>query len=467
LRLGISGNGDVYHFVDGEAPSINLPVATWPNGVHTGLGELTPIVREIDIMTRDVAVNTVDAVIVRDSHTESMVTGYGVKGGKATILVGTDGLDYTDYLQIYAGYVDSVRTSEKEIFLKIKSYTKKIVAGSTAYNKFQIDHPIDLISDLVVSVLDADFDDIGDHTKYSDISHLVASDMAWVNFTQEHPKLRPVIDLAQPLLDMIDAGLETDESGQLTLYRTPTSGAADEDWTDDDIGEFEVISLYENLINKIEIETHPAGEMWNSFSRWPFRSETTEHDGFYTRKIRHPYINGMGQIGAGVFTGPSVPAASGTFGVWGGAISFAAGCYNPNFPSATWLSSRQVDGSTRSLYIRIQDEIVRVSAVNLIEEHIGEMHYMDVPTYEDFGENTYVHPVYAEMTVAERGALGTTAAAHTTALPWYDVTAQVIQAQRILDRFANGAFVVRVTTGPEKYPVTIGDIVTLATPRFL
>lgn len=308
---------------------------------------------------------------------------------------------------------------------------------------------------------------------------------------------------ARAILDAIalftGGAIYADETGKIIFSRPDYTAAAAHAWGRDDIASVEQVSGWgDNVINQVAFKIGP--DPWSrvlivkdSAAQADMAPDTV---GAWVREhvvdlpfSGMPLTFGTTSLGAqdvtiGATTGIIVwgYAAAGCSGVrpnsgFRGATQEPVGEINTDaqflvdFPGGFTQPTEAKISAARPFYLMIDAEILKATTTD-INAALGPYLGWQAPTLDaagrDTGEGDWIAKWFELTGTVTRGALGTTAAAHTQA-EWgsqdsgrcFDVTPHILWANRLLARCAWGLPVIRVDSSLALYAAQIGDLVTV------
>lgn len=468
-----------YKFLNGICSSVD-----YPESVLT----VTPTARSVDIHSHKSQINQVTITMLLDDRTQTMLTTYVVRGARCVIEIGEASLAEGDFEDYFEGIIADVKPKGKKLEIKVKSYVRKTLEQDITGGRWSNQHPLSYVSDIFDRCdMDSEWYDSTSLTPstWTAISHWVCDrqhSTGWdatqnIQYAIDPVKAKTLID---QLMVLLNGHLHEDETGKITFYYYDPDAAAADSWTEDDYGDFEIVSLYDNLINAVLVKCMPqlgtyGTEESTSYSVWYWRRDTDSQTLFGTpmpvagvvdnavgKTFESEWIAGRANL-EDAFTGAPgapIPAAGSSFSVKDRYLANMCGTRWPTgsvFPAGAQDADAQLSDS-RLAYLMIDDEIVECDrCVVGTSKTCGT-------TYTEYDSNSsveYKTPGRASYRVKTRGALGTTAANHTQNTTVYDVTIPVAMAKMRIERFFMGGHVVRCKTNFTKYKIQLHDLLTL------
>lgn len=462
-----------YSFQDGPNSQTDYPDSVL---------SVSSIKRSIDPLKREIKVGQCIVTMTLDERVNYMLQNEYLFGKNVEVLFGDQQIAEGAFAGFFAGTISEVTPKEngKRLEIKLKdSFNTLSDVQITGYwvNK----HPLEIIEDIMDKAgLDSEqYDsDTLDPANNTGLSHLVLSAglYQWNHGTGIGVGSQPISALGaiSKLAEIVDGMMWVDENGaaQFSAFDGAASSAAD--WTEDDIDEIVQIDTIGTIVNRIGVYSHwdQARGLYNhKFEQNDTDSQTNfGYPGGSSGRVREQafevnWLGGSSRLFEAIAS-DSDPGVGETFTVNGAlAHSFAGSRYS------TWPTTQPSDAvvsSSRPAYIKIDDEIIECDACTVDEDSTANVRVFD---HTVGGYVIVPAPVKLTYQVSERGARGTTAAAHPSdvtgsgAVAW-DMTIPIYMADSRLARWSNGAPKVRVTTGLKEYAVQISDLVTLTTSRY-
>lgn len=464
--------------------------------------------RELDPIERSVHVNQITVDVLMDSDVQSLITDYGLIGAYAYFKIGEKSLGPGIVEPFFFGLLDGVKPKEKSVELLFKEYDfvawKTKCYSDTWFGK----HPIEILKSLLEQTLLIDGVDINTTSFTWDndatISHYVVSGSiatrsTWRNDykTSDDRVTEAALDDADPiiqdLLNIVNGNVLIKENGVIYFQKFDSSAAVVANWTDDDLDEFEILSLYDNLINKIIFKTHPKADgfiLANSYTdtssastKFPLRNRTTGALSANTKEklFESNWVRAFGYLrlidgsalGAGNYWTAIWPAVGNEFTITAHGWGFCGTKWS-GFPSGTQDADALLSDA-RTAYLKVNNEIIEVDRCTIDTNQYNLLDYY--AKIADTTITTTKAPVFLTFRVKTRGALGTTAAAATrTADPLsylnpyevtlFDITIPLARIYAIAQRCSNGMPVISCTTNLSQYAMQLGDLVTITTNRY-
>jgi hypothetical protein len=452
------------------------------------VGSVTPVTRAMDVQNRSLRIGSTNVVLREDAVTKALVTGTLLRNKGISIKIGTSGLAEGNFEDYFVGII-----SKQPVFVdgvyRVQVSSALVLPRDFEMIDFWIDkHPLEIIEDIFdKSGMDSSQYDATslDPTNYgTTISHWNASsgkalwmDLADIEAAEDIATPIKAFDMIDGLATMMNGQIVEQEDGEIGFSLFDASAAVSDNWTDRDIRDFKTVSLDDNIINKVEVvfgHRNMGGPVEQPSTM--LRSSETGS------QVAFKFPGGSNYIKSKKYDPPTLTANSflppeqGT--VSAGATSFVmsgpplfgfCGARWPNFNYAggpAQPATAAVSGTLLS-YLRIEDEIIEVSALTIDPNVVSESWFINPIT---LAVDQFRGPARATVTVsggaAGRGVKGTDAADHAAGSVVLDYTIAIDMAESRLNRFHYGAPVLEVTTSLAKYALQIGDLITITSSRY-
>lgn len=468
-------------------------------GVDTGgIVLVTPLAQEISPLSRRIQTNAV-FVTCQDKWIRPYLVNNRVKGQKVTIKLGAKSIAFADYVNYFVGIIDNVKPTGdgQTVVVTCLDLTSSIKSRDVVGYWNQI-HPLDVIVELLgkggipSSQIDlVSFDPAT--AANAPVGHFVVGRSEVVGWGQDGTIRDPSnpIDLINELLVMMNGSLVIQEDGQIAFKIFDAAAATVADWTDQHIDDFEQEDLDSNVINRVlvsflgfpkeysttVISTSDSGavthqpvtktaqgfQLDETASQTAFEHPDASDGGVYEARIPMPWVNGMFYFDE---DNPFQPAD----GVIRMNLAGQSICGFREFDAGP-QPTEAVIGGARPAHFYIQGEILEVTSIANLAFQDSDYNQRDPAL--DFGSQfvqvTNLGGLY-DLTVT-RAAFGSVAAALDIigAFSDYaiDITIPLYAAQRILERFAFGAFTVNLSTSLAEFDKQLLDLVTLDNRNFV
>jgi hypothetical protein len=474
-----------HDFVDGACDHADF------DHIPESVAFVSTVGRASDPMTHRVTSKDLEVTMHLDGLLRSLIVSNGVIGAWVEVRLGEASLALADFTQIAGLMVDDIEIETGSVTLRCKTPESKLrdvyVAGS-----WIAAHPLEAAKDIIESsVFSVDAPAFAPATYAGSISHYVVTNCAVLTplggATGGVTAETNAAELLDEIAQILDGAFVANDSGEITFKRFDTTAAAVAHWTEDDISDFDVVTLYGNLTNVIDVLSHseqlmaPIGSQATSggyycgIRRQDRSSQTrfglvepgvqTWYNRFH-RKFETRWVSGGGNtygtvtaVSPGVGDTLHLAVTGANLSNWG-----ICGTRWPGFPAGAQPADA-VPTTDRLVYLEIDSEIIACDAVTIPGVTARRsVQYFDAATSTWATANV---PDGVGFRVAQRGALGTTATSHVYGSAALDVTMQVALADAKLARFANGCFIVSCRTDLSKMHVDLHDLVTLTTDRFV
>jgi hypothetical protein len=482
--------GTVSEFVNGKV-SFSGPLPT--------LSSISAANRSLDLLANRAQTSMMTLNFVRDDEMETLVSTYGIVGTKCKLWLGEEGLVRGDYAPFYTGIVDDVIPTTTTVTLKVKT-SDELLKDRHEANAWTNSHPFTVIKEVLEDtfVNDELWDAASlDPNEDTAVSHLVV-DKSRFYFGSESALRQPIKarSLVDEMLKLTLSQFVSQEDGVMRLVRVNPDASVTDNWTEDDLGDLRIASLYDNIVNEIILMTHSERREnqddanarleervmtvlrdTDSRTRYGYKSIWESGIGKYERIIRLPSVSGNTVLGEQLL---NTATTNDTFLVLGGSLYSMSGTRSPGFPvdsqptEATLTAARPGywvfynDAKLLGRDFTIEPNEVEIIEIKTLTSNTAAKVFFNTqngvpPDY--VSQDTY--PNGATATIANRGKFGTAATTWSILTKIYDVTPAVLYGQTILDLYANGGWTIDCQTSLAKYAVQRGDVVTLTTNRFL
>ena len=496
-----TGSGDI-NGLDGEVD--NKGIAFGTGGTDVGIVQVTPLTQEIDVFSRRMQISSV-FVTVHDKWIRDFMIANRLRGQSVRIRLGERSLPLLNFEDYFNGVIDSIQPSGdgQTVVLTCVDYiaylrTQKVVGY---WNQ---QHPLQVIDDILTKAgvpagliestsLDpstAAFDEIGHFV----VGRSEASGFAGDDHTVREPT--EPWELINQLLIMCNGSLVTNEDGKLEFKIFDSAAATVADWTDEQIGDFQQMQLEENAINRVVcgflgfpreyeqtvsvsssningVQTQTPNKVQKMAQGFQFDETASQAafadavgggPGIYEANVNMPWVTGVLRNDLG-FTAVEDPI---TLQWWGSSFCGTRGIRPGPQPAEAVVSG------SKPAYIYLQGEILEVTSIT---DAAGPTYdrgsYEQVDPEQPF--STQAIDVELDMGLLElavtRAQFGTTAVASTdfNSIDDYvlDVTIPVYVCQKLLERFAFGAFMIQVRTSIREYDKQLLDLVTIDNRNFI
>jgi hypothetical protein len=472
--------------------------------------------RSQDPRTREISIPSLEASFVLDEQWKTLLTAYGIKGTQLRVWYGMpEILTVADMMPIFGGVIEGVEAIREDGVLRLtvepleNRLNQPVLGGWAALHLLQAAERI--IRHLGVYVNGIDGTSLDPATYSASHSHWVVTRITEIGNGKGHGTIEGTRNAREELNEiavMLDGLFCSDEAGVWGFRPFDAAASPVANWSDDDLDVFEVEDLYGNIANRVRVNAHrepsddgpkyvagyaeddtdsqdrygyvdPTGGLvptifaWSKDLQWHSGWALVQGDNWTASSP-----DGENTPGAG--DGDTFQAHSATvFGMCGMRWSqrefipdadVGVDEYYTDFPGGSHPSDAQLS-SSRTAYLQIEDEIIEVDQCTPGTTHRAKVNYEAEVNREPFVHALLEeYPGIATFRVKNRGALGTTAAAHTigTFTKIRDITIPVAMVKARIDRWVNGGTVVRVTTRSlEWMKIELGDLVTVTTDRFI
>lgn len=455
-------------------------------GYPIAVDRVDPIEATMDPITRATEIGSV-IVTVGAEWFRPLVIANRMKGKTLSIQVGCPGLAVLSYSP-YANNRVIERWTHKveEKVFEIEALDPISAMLSTEIQGgWFAEHPLDVAYDIIVnkcgvpsSMVDATS---FDPDTWTDISHYVVTRAKFTGALGDNSISSPTRakDLIDQLAAICDGSVIVDETGDVKFVRFDPSVVDQHFTTDDYDGKIEIVEQGETF-NRVSVNFWPTegtsrsaiGGVALPELGQTYTQDDTDSQGDYAYPGGGDQVNALSIDVPWLFSAPCLrdtitdSATSGIVLV--GALEMLAGGRESR-PAASQPANNKISAS-RPFYVRIENEIIKATGLTF-----DDTHHVGVPTLDPVTGAQTLHDVAAKCTLTgvTRGALGTSAAAHTglngsgvTGLAW-DYTVAVAIATPKIDRYNYGVDRIRIfCPGLAMIAVEVGDTVTLDNAHF-
>ena len=503
LRVSASPSVD-YDFLSGACETGDLQ---FPASILS----VSSISQELDPLTREFSISTVEVRLAMDPGVRAMVVGYRLKGKECLLRLGERSLGYLAFQTIFRGYIDEFTTSRTELTLTIASPGVRALDANIVQQSVYNVHPLEGIEDLLLAygVPSADIElSTFDPDTDTDISHFcVSRGRAVSSELDTEIKGETLGDVVQQLCQLMYGGLVVREAGKIEFLRFDASASNVDTWTNDHILEIEVQQMPGRVVNRVSVDIAPeggvswghsglnpvngarfmstgkSGSMGGKYQQQDTTAQAASGDGtnsyVASYEISNPWLMGImlstgnpsyPDHGSGLGW-PAYDAADTAIDFYLGLIHGVSGMRD-SWPTGSQPAAAKISAG-RPIHIKLQTgEIVRST-------NFSPSANLSVATDPPSGAGLV--SAKATATVA-RSQLNTTARDlrpqdavdpvyardyNRYEVPAYDVTIAKFLCDQIIERFAYGVPILRVRTTACRYAVQVGDFVGLDTDFYV
>jgi hypothetical protein len=508
LRVSASNTVD-FEFLSGLCDAGDL------QDLPISIVSVSSISQEIDPVTRKNSIGVVEVKLAMDPNTQSMLSGYRLKGKRCLIRVGEKTLgSSTAFQTIFTGYIDESIGNRETLTLTIASPVVRIkdykIRSWQVLNK----HPLEAIEDLLglAGVPSADIETSSfDPDTDTAISHFcVSRGRGYLSDQDNSIQGETAANVIEQLCELMVGGLIARENGKIEFKRFNISPAAVAVFDDNNIIDIEVLSTYEYVINSVAVDIAPQQPLKWAHPAWPgdngLGSSAAPAGGQYTQRdavaaaalgddttpyivehvVSNPWIAGvMLSTGSpsypdhtppGQQAYPQYNAAATTLNFHNGHIHGVSGMRD-SWPTASQPAGAKISAG-RPIYIKLQTgEVISstnfapsASASMLIEPATvggARSSAKATATVTRAQLGTSAIAPKASDTISPNLAQGDSFGFQRWEVPAYDITIARFIAEQLIERFAYGAPVLKVRTTAEQYAVQVGDFVTVNSGELL
>lgn len=451
--------------------------------------------RSLDVFDRRAHVGQATVELIKDDEVDDIITTYRLLGKKMSIKIGTSELAEGNFVNVMPTGVivdDPDEPADSAGLLKLQVKDPLHILESTKITGYWYQvHPLDVIEDIIANRvgIDSSMYTAADFTPstYTDMSHFVVGRYGIGGYDVEFGLNEPTsaLEVINQLAMTVNGALVVDEEGKIRFRVFDTSTATTEDWTTNDFSNLRVITKHRDFVNRVSVTTSSLADGKakatidtndtdsQSNYAWPGTSERVS-----ARKLENDWLNGYtflyGPPLGSAWTdsspaGESTPGAGDgdTAVLIGSLVGAMCGTRWPGFPSGSQASDAQIS-SSRLMTLRIDEELVECDQATLSTTYLryGQLYN---PEDGDYDSNVVIAHTLT-VRIKNRGALGTSAAAHRNSAPntkVYDVTIARAMGESRVERFGDGGvYVIECETDMSHANVELCDFVSLTTDRF-
>ncbi len=445
---------------------------------------ISPVTSKLDPWTRQGSVGSCEIDFLADGWIRQLSVNHRLKGKSITIQLGTLGMAEADFAPYFAGIIDSVKSRDDGSAEMVCADAFAILRDKKIVGFWYNMHPLEAIKNLLqkADVPSGLYDSTSldpSQTEYAGISHWMVL-KAWSYEAGKDEAVRKptsAFGLIDELAKMVNGSFIGDEQGKLKFQIFDETTAASASWTDADIleGSFRVREIDGNAINQVTVKHYDDPDL--QYTRDESGSQSAyAYPGESARVLNEDLdVNAWLEGVAVITTAPGLVGT--TFKVAGGGCAGFCGT-RWTTPAFTHLSWGQLSSSRLGYVLCVRPEehgggheIIEVDQLTINSSDTVGAYYPSGFTDPDTGaEITNVtSPVFIEMRIKTRGALGTTALDFSAVNPpsmVYDITIPVAMTLDRLKRWAYGVPLLELKTAASEYAVQVGDFVDLTTNRF-
>ncbi len=443
------------------------------SGYAASLLEVSPVSSSLDPYTREAKTDSCELIFAADRMMVDLLVAFRLKGKAVTIKVGERELAGSDYAPYFAGIIDGSPIMQRDGRVQMKCATAMAFLRDIEIACYiPRMHPLEAIEQVLImagvpaSLYDATSLDPSD-SDYDDFSHyciqLGVGSVGYVNdFSISKP--RPALDIISEIAALVDGQLVVREDGLLTFVLFDSSASTVDHFDEDDFShdDFNVESLDDNLTNRVSV-SYSRSEP-SQFAETYIENDTeSQADCAYpgeTERIISDDIETIWLDALGVLQSSITDTAT-SFDLYFHNTGLC-GTNWPGFPAGSQPAWAEASAS-RLVYLVMEDEIIEIDGITINTTTTKTTRVKDP---FDGVVDSVVEPCLFTFSASERGALGTTAVAH-SACNVFDVTIPMAMARARVQRFANGVPIVSVRVNPARgYPIQVGDLVSLHTDKY-
>lgn len=440
--------------------------------------EVANLASKMDVVTRHQEIGEFSVTFDYDWFRPIMVSNR-IKGQRIDVYLGAADLAESDFtaMPYFGGRIQTPEVVDATS-INLPCVDTLIVLGQFDLPAavWTADHPLvhqRAIAELAgISIAQIDTASFDPSTYSATISHwnvgqhvggfTIAEDLNYMMITQA--KSMPASDHLMGLAELMNGQYSISETGLLTFKEFDATAAAVMHFTADDYTDFKQIEIEGWLHNRITIHNHARSlfywlEDTASQASYAFPGSAKQ---VFTESFETTWLNAKA-----VLTGDITDIAT-SFDIYGPGVALFCGAVVPSgWPTTAQDADRKIS-TTRTGYIKIEDEFMLVTDLAISTTDYLDMYARDNST----GAQAVLgnRPIRATLTV-ERGKLGTENVQHLDYRSYsyvYDYTIIVRMARNLLARFANGMDTISLfATGLDKVRLQQGDFITIDNPRYV
>ena len=460
-----------------------LNAAGTSGGYAVSVARVSPHVMDMDPWTRKPKISEVTVSFINDGWLSDIFVANRIKNKKVEVLIGEASLAEADYVSILTGIASHPKCNSYGGGEIVVSDMLRQMIEKKIWGNWINQHPIEALEDILTTHLDipsaqVDSTSFDPDTYTGSISHYVISRGQNESYFTSNSLASEPQDAAEvigEICEMLDGQILWLEDNKIYFKRFDSTTAIVDTWTDDDIAhEITVDEIDGNMRNDIGCaffsrlgDDHTDWyAIYNSDSgaafTYPGGSDFAVSAFFYKNK----WITGHGILYHTSGITDVSPTVGGTLYVRGMLVYGMCGTRWPSYATLSQPASA-VLSTTRYAYLKIDQEIIKVRACTVSAYTSGNIQYTSIVD-PDTGllVTSNALPELLTYEVAQRGALGTTPAAHDFRAVVQDITMAVALCENRLTRWSYGVPIIRVRTNISKYGVQLTDFVALSTTRY-
>jgi len=452
-------------------------ISTTEGGAYTPIvASVTPIAIEIDPVKQGVKFGSRMDVVLTDEGAggflRNIISGNRAKNRRIIVKLGDVSNAIGEYASFWRGFIDDWIIDGPTVVLQCSDAWDQLESRKVSGTSYERKHPLEYAEDIIDSeglsselknttALDPD-------TYTSTMSHWATARTSSHGNSNRSPKGETAAQLLGEIAQILDGAFFVDEDGKITFTEFDASGAADVNWTDNDIRDFRQVSTSKHMINRLRFQfstrsdgTH-GGEIVHGNTdeqgNFPYPGES---EGIFEEVLRSPWVGVGGSLNVKLeANGTSVEVA-------GGWTHSMTGMRNDGSSGWTLTSSRPaylfiVGPDNTSLPATTSTEVIKCTTATpdtswTVIDSTGTL-------------STYYNA--AAFTVATSGRDMFNGGASTGRIfekdsLITDITIPVEIAKKRIERLSQGMPVVTCSTSLHHYDVQVGDTVTITTDRFI
>jgi hypothetical protein len=471
LRVDLGG-GVTRDFVKGYTLDATLVLA--PNSI----AEVSPVASSLDPVTREMQIDSCEALFHADEAMRDLVIAYRLKGKAVTIKIGESNLASANFAHYFTGVVDEAPKVLRDgrVEMKVAS-AMALLREAEVLGGWESMHPLAAIEKVLVdcgvpsSLYDATTLDPSD-SAYADISHWViqrgvsggnSSSQSMVISTPQN-----ALDVIAELAELMDGQFTQQEDGILRFKLFDSSASSVATFTHDNMAHdgFEIVATDDDLVNRVSVSFARSDS--DKFTGVYVENDTDSQAAYahpdaseriVSEEIKTKWLDSKGTLRSDILI---TDTAGDTFVVAIRAPGFCGTNYPSGFPGTrpSWAELT----SSNTAFILVDEEIIEVDQATID----SASNIYSFTNYADGTNYSYSAPRVVTYRIKTRGACGTVAAAHSDGeLYVYDATIAVDMARSRIRRRSEGLAKLKLKAHPALfYHVQVGDLVVVETDKY-
>lgn len=455
--------------VDGLCDQIDAPIV---------LESVSPVSVEVNPLTRKVQTGSMD-IVVDDAWLRPIMVANRIARAKVTIKTGAQSLAIGNFVNHFTGVIDKINPMDDGKLVGLELLDPFTILKKTGITGYWYNlHPLEVLEDILSNLLPAALYDATSldpsQSKYTSISHHVVTRGRFqaANADSSIRTPIPAWDVVSELCQLLDGSFVSDESGALTFVLFDSTAAATFNLTDTDLVDFKTLEIHSDVVNRVSVDYYfpnQNDDPWFSYQQNDTDSQSNyaypgESERILEKEFKTDWVSGAATLKA------SITDIATNVEFWGHLHAFAG--TNQLYPVSSQPAWAAISVS-RTMFIKIDDEIIEIrgysplAGASSVDHGIRTVSIQDTESSATLNLGPYVMGVRGLVASAGRGALGTTAAAHTAGSRVFDVTIPVYMASSRIDRFGDGLHKVSCQLNAWEHSIQVGDIGTITESTFV